>query len=156
MIFGASKLGVINNVHLIKMVRKIQKGKKVIIKILLVTLQYVAWHLLCCFLQGSPGPYQGCWDQPPSSINTVIILYPIYCRENCCKKSLGWLQEIFFIVLSQCFTPSLRQNADRYLILTNSIKGSLTSRTVSHTDAYRTRPWWRQKKYTHLLVQQVA
>lgn len=28
MIFGASKLGVINNVHLIKMVRKIQKGKK--------------------------------------------------------------------------------------------------------------------------------
>jgi len=28
MIFGASKRGVINNVHLIKMVRTIQKGKK--------------------------------------------------------------------------------------------------------------------------------
>lgn len=56
MIFGAGKRGVINNVHLIKMVRKIQKGgdggggkKKAIIKILLVTLQYVACHWLCCF-----------------------------------------------------------------------------------------------------------
>lgn len=57
MMFGASKLGVINNVQLIKMVRKIQRGKKAIIKILLVTLQYVAWHLLCCFLQRSPGPW---------------------------------------------------------------------------------------------------
>lgn len=85
MIFGASKLGVINNVHLIKMVRKIQKGKK-------SNNKNSSCYFTICGLPFALLLFQGIsrllWATS-SSFHAMVIFYPKYCRENCFENHWG-------------------------------------------------------------------